>query len=84
MEKITIPIFLTLLGLLFNTTASVIMLYSYLRIIRNVDDDFIVKMDKDGNYTQKKHIKDKKNGILGLALYVIGFIFQFIGILIKL
>ncbi len=84
MEKITVPIFLTLLGLIFNTTASVIMLYSYLRITRNVDDDFITKMDKDGNYTQKKHIKDRKIGILGFAFYGIGFVFQVIGILITL
>lgn len=80
----TIPFFLILFGLTFNTTASVVMLYSYLKITRNVDDDFILKMDEDGNYTQKKHIKDRKNGIWGFALYSIGFILQAIGILITL
>lgn len=84
MEKITIPIFLTLLGLIFSTTASIIMLYSYLRITRNVNDDFITKMDKDGNYAQKKHVKDRKIGILSFTFYGVGFIFQVIGILIAL
>jgi hypothetical protein len=84
MEKITIPALLTLFGLVFNTMASIILLSSYLIITKNVSDDFVTKMDGEGNYTQRKHIKNRKIGILGFALYSVGFIFQAIGILVTL
>ena len=72
---------LNLIGLSFNSVASIIMLYSFLKITRNVDDDYIINMDKNGNYTQKKHVKNRKFGIIGFSLYVVGFILQFISIL---
>lgn len=70
------------IGLVINTLASLIMLFPYLQTIRNVDDDYILNMDKDGNYTQKKHKKDQKLGVIGFGLFIIGFIFQIIGTLI--
>lgn len=74
---------LILIGLSFNTLASLVMLYPYLSIRRNVDDDFIVDMDKEtGDYTQKKHIKNRKLGIAGFALFAIGFTFQIIGVVV--
>jgi len=73
---------LILIGLLFNTLASLVMLYPYLNTRRNVEEDFILKMDKDGNYTQKKHKQGQKLGMVGLILFIIGFMFQIIGIFI--
>lgn len=71
-----------ILGLLINTSASLVMLYPYLNISRNIDGDYIIKMDKKtGNYTQKKHLKDRKLGIIGFSLFALGFILQIIGIM---
>lgn len=73
---------LTLIGLAFNTIASVIVLYPLLNTKKNVDDDYILSMDKKGNYTQKKHLKDRNVGILGFSLFALGFILQIFGLLI--
>ena len=73
---------LILIGLLFNTLASLVMLYPHLNIWRNVEDECILKMNKDGKYTQKKHRQGQKFSIVGLILFTIGFIFQIIGIFI--
>lgn len=71
-------------GLLTNTVASLVMLYPYLNVSRNVDDDYIVSMDmKTGDYTQKKHLKDRKLGIIGFSLFAFGFILQIIGIILQ-
>ena len=79
----TIAIIFILVGLSFNTLASLIMLYPYLSIRRNVDDDFIVDMDKKTrNYTQKKHLKDRKLGIAGFVLFAVGFGFQIVGVIL--
>lgn len=74
--------FLIIIGLLFNTIASIVMLYPFINTAKNIDDDFILKTDKNGNYTQKKHIKDKKLGMVGFILFVVGFILQIIGTII--
>ncbi len=74
--------FLTLTGLALNTIASVIVLYPLLNTKKNVDDDYILNMDRKGNYTQKKHLKDKRIGVLGFSLFALGFMLQIIGILI--
>ena len=72
-----------LIGLSFNTIASFIMLYPYLSIKRNVEDDFIVDMDKrTGDYTQKKHLKDRKLGMIGFLLFATGFILQIVGLIL--
>ena len=73
---------LTLIGLALNTIASVIVLYPQINTKKNVDDDYILNMDKKGNYTQKKHRKDKKIGIAGFSLFALGFIIQIIGVLL--
>ncbi len=75
---------LTVIGLCINTLASLIMLFPYLKITRNVENDLILSMDKDGKYTQKKHKKDRLLGIFGFGLFIMGFIFQIIGITITL
>ncbi len=81
----TLSILLILIGLLFNTVASLVMLYPYLNVQRNVDDDFIVGMDKKtGDYTQRKHLKDRKLGVTGFILFAVGFTLQIIGIIIGL
>lgn len=71
-----------LFGLGINTLASLIMLLPFLKTIRNISDEFIEKIDKSDNYTQKKHEKDKKLGIIGFSLFIVGFIFQIIGVLV--
>ena len=64
-------------GLFVNTVASLLMLYPYLNISRKVDDDYIVKMNmKTGDFTQKKHLKDRKLGVLGFTLFAVGFVLQ--------
>lgn len=73
-----------LVGLLFNTLASLIMLYPYLRTHKNVDDDLILDMDHEGNYMQKKHLKNRKLAKLGLSLFTLGFILQFVGIFLEI
>jgi hypothetical protein len=43
---------LTLIGLLLNIAASLIMLYPYLNIKKNTNGDFIASMNKEtGDYT---------------------------------
>lgn len=79
----TPSIILILIGLSFNTLASLMMLYPFLSVRRNVDDDFIVNMDKEtGDYTQKKHLKGRKLGMAGFALFAVGFAFQIVGVII--
>jgi hypothetical protein len=71
-----------IIGLSLNTIASIVMLYPFIETTKNVEDDFILKMDKKGNYTQKKHIKDRKLGIIGFILFIIGFVLQIVGAII--
>lgn len=79
-----LPIILILIGLSINTLASLFMLYPYLNIKRDVDDDFIIDMNKKtGEYTQKKHKKARKFGIVGFALFAVGFIIQIVGIILQ-
>ncbi|MBI2621065.1 MAG: hypothetical protein HYW63_00270 [Candidatus Levybacteria bacterium] len=71
-------------GLGVNTIASLIMLYPYLNINRYVDDDLILKMNmKTGKYYQKKHLKNRKLGIIGFSLFAMGFVLQIIGIVLE-
>ena len=71
---------LVIVGLAINTAASVIIIFPMLNTKKNIDDDYILNEDDKGNYTQKKHLKDRKLGILGFSLFVVGFIFQIIGL----
>ena len=74
---------LILVGLSFNIVASIIMLYPFLNTRKNIDDDFIVDINiKNGDFTQKKHLKDKKLGTIAYIFFAIGFILQFFGTLI--
>ncbi len=67
---------LTIFGLIFNTIAAVILIFPYLNVKKNLDDDFIVSMDKDGKHTQKKHLKERRVNMWGLTFLAIGFILQ--------
>ncbi len=78
-----LSIILILVGLLFNTAASLVMLYPYLRAHENVDDDLIVDMDHKGNYKQKRHLKGRKLGKVGFILFTIGFGLQFFGVFLQ-
>lgn len=74
---------LNLIGLTINTTASLILLISYIKVTRNVSDDYIKKAYGGGNYTQNKHLKNRVIGLLAFTLYSIGFSLQFIAVIIS-
>lgn len=75
---------LILIGLALVTTASLVMLWSYLDVKKNVDDDLIVYFDENtGEFTQSKHLKDRKFGIVGFIFFSLGFLFQFGGIILS-
>lgn len=71
---------LNILGLILNTIAAVVLIIPNLKVTKNIDDDLIVLSDqKTGNYTQKKHLRERKLNIAGLVLLVLGFLLQLIG-----
>jgi len=74
--------YFVLIGLILNTFGSLLLIVPLINVIKNVGDDYIVKMDmKTGDYTQKKHLKDRKLGIIGLISLSLGFVFQILGII---
>lgn len=72
---------LTIFGLIFNTLAAVILIFPYLNIKKDIDDDRINSMGIDGKYTQKKHLKERRVNLWGLTFLAIGFILQLIAII---
>jgi hypothetical protein len=73
---------LIILGIFVNVFASIIMLYPYIKTTKDIEGELILNMDiKNGNFTQKKHIKDKRLGIVGFILFMIGLVFQIVGVL---
>jgi hypothetical protein len=69
-----------MIGLIFNTIAAVILIFPNLNIKKDIDDDLITSMDKDGKYTQRKHLKEKRLNLWGLMFLAIGFIFQLLAV----
>lgn len=74
---------LIILGLLFLVAASLILLIPTLFVKRNVDDNFILNMDKKGNYAQRKDIKDRRLAKISISLFIVGLIFQIVGIILN-
>jgi len=73
---------LSIIGLIFNTTASVILIFPYIMGKHFVDDDLIIKTNtKTGKYLQKKHLSERKNNLWGLGFMILGFIFQIVGLI---
>jgi hypothetical protein len=72
-----------IIGLFFNTLASIVALYPFMQTIRKVEDDLITHMDKSGRYTQRKHLKDRRLGMCSLILLAIGFVLQIIGMFVQ-
>ncbi len=72
---------LTIIGLILGTIASMILIFPNLNIKKSLDDDHIVSMDKDGKFTQKKHLKEKCINLWGLILLTIGFALQLFAVL---
>lgn len=73
---------LIVIGLISNTVASILVIIPYLST-HNVDDDFIVDLNrKTGNFKQKKHINEKRFAVVGFLLFAAGFILQTVGVLI--
>lgn len=76
---------LIVLGLLINTVASIIVLIPSFYTKVNLDDDLIIYSDtKTQKYTQRKHIKARKNGLWGFSLLTIGFILQVVGVILQI
>ena len=66
----------------FNFLATILLLMPLLNVKKSVADDFIVQSDRQtGEYTQKKHLADRRIGILALILLIPGFSFQVFEIL---
>lgn len=51
----------------------------------DLDDELIIYSDsKHQKYTQRKHIKARKNGLWGFSLFTLGFIMQVIGVFLQI
>ena len=75
---------LIVIGLLLNTIASIIVLVPYLIKSVDIEDDLIIKSNrKTGRYTQRKHIKARRIGIIGFSLFVLGFLLDLIGVIVQ-
>lgn len=75
---------ISIIGLILNTFASIILIWPYIFEKHFIGDDFITDMNmKSGEFHQKKDFKKYKNNLLGLVFMCIGFIFQLIGLLIS-
>lgn len=73
---------LSIIGLIFNTVASVVLMWPYIVGKHFVDDDLIKDMDmKTGKYHQKKHLAERNNNLWGLGFMGFGFVFQILGLL---
>lgn len=72
------PEIFNITGLVFNTIGAVILIIPNLSIHKDIDDDLIVSNYKDGRYTQRKHIKDRKINMVGLIFILIGFLLQLV------
>src|SRR3989344_733104 len=82
-DNYLIKIWLNILGLISSMMGSIILVFQNLKKTRNVDDDFIVFMNKKtGDYTQKKHIRERWINIIGLILLALGFFFQLLSLLV--
>ena len=81
-QNIGCPKIFTIIGLIFNTTASIILIIPYIIGKHFVDDDLIIKTNvKTGKYLQKKHLSERKNNLWGLSFMILGFIFQIVGLI---
>jgi len=72
---------LTVIGLIFNTLAALILIIPSLSLTRNIEDDHIQSMDGKGNYTQNKHIREQQINFAGLLFLSLGFVLQLLAIL---
>lgn len=71
---------LTITGLIFNTAAAIILIFPNLNIKKKLDDDYIIASGKNGEYTQKKHLKERRLNLFGLTLLATGFILQLLAL----
>ena len=70
---------LTIIGLILNTVAAIILIIPNLSSTKRLDDDLVVSGNqKTGEYTQIKHLKESCINKIGLILLALGFIFQLI------
>jgi len=67
---------ITILGLILNTLGAVILIIPNLKLTRNIKDDQIPFMDKEGNFFQNKHVKVLLINIFGFIFLLLGFILQ--------
>jgi hypothetical protein len=73
--------FLVLIGLSLNTIGAFIMLSPHLDITKKLQDDLVIDLNKQtGEYTQIKHIKNKKIGLATSICFFVGFVLQMISL----
>lgn len=74
------PQIFTSFGLLLDAFGGGVLIFPSLKKTRNIDENLIVSGDKEtGNYTQKKHISERKRNLWGLGLLIVGFLLQLLG-----
>jgi len=81
MININCPQLFPIVGLILNTIASIILMWPYIVGKHFVDEDLITDMNMNsGKFHKKKHLRERKNNLLGLGFMSIGFIFQLLGL----
>ena len=77
-EHMSTPQILSILGLILNTAAAIILIIPNINPTKNLDDDLVFGKPGDREYTQVKYIKESCINKIGLILLAIGFILQLI------
>lgn len=74
---------LSIIGLIFNIVASIVLMWAYVFPKHFVDEDYIKEMGKKtGRFIQNKHIAERRNNLIGFLFFSIGFLFQLLGIIV--
>lgn len=75
----------TLAGLTLNTLGSSLLIFPLLNTKKHIEDDRIkFSNPKAGEFTQNKHLKERKIGLWGFGLLMLGFILQLVPIIFSI
>lgn len=81
MQRMDVSKITSIIGLILNTLASIILMLPYIIGNHYVDDDYIEDMDmKTSKFIQRKHLTERKNNLFGLGFMGAGFVFQIISV----
>ena len=74
---------LTVIGLILNTIAAVVLIIPNLSPTKRLSEDRVISGEPGGDeYIQVKHLKESCINKIGLILLALGFVFQLIGIFV--